>query len=132
MANLTKKPDVIPEFVATMAQYRQALLSIRPHLTDRMLALLRLQYRAPNHTISSIEIADHFKLDTHSSANRLYALFAKLMATALEFTPPCRGKTTISYWCTLSTGDTETSRTEEGRFVMRPEFAEAVADLRWA
>jgi hypothetical protein len=132
MAESSRLPEPIPDHVATAAQYRQALLAIRPHLTDNMLTMLTFQYRSADRTATATELARAAGYPTYHPANRQYGELGKLVADELNFAPPRRADGTHRYWSTLSTGDPELEGDEHWRFVMRPELAAAVAELRWA
>lgn len=130
MIKASKLSEPIPVHVATAAEFREALLAIRPNLTDNMLAMLRFQFRATERTTTSTELAKSLGYLTDNPANRQYGELGRLIAAALGFTPPRRADGVYRYWSTLST-DTSESNGGELRFVMRPELASAVADLRW-
>jgi hypothetical protein len=124
-------PEAVPDHVASIEQFRAALLAIRPSLTDNMLTMLRYQYRAPNHAATATELAQAAGYKTYEPANRQYGELGKLIADALTFTPPRRADGTHKYWSTLSTGDPSLEEGEHWRFVMRPELAAAIRELRW-
>ncbi|MBA4191816.1 MAG: hypothetical protein C0467_27875 [Planctomycetaceae bacterium] len=126
----SKLSEPIPAHVATAAEFREALLAIRPNLTDNMLALLRFQYRATERTATPTDLAKSLGYSTDHPARRQYEELGRLIAAVLNFTPPRRADGVYSYWCTLSTGDSELNGGDQ-RFVMRPELATAVAELRW-
>ncbi len=126
----SKLSEPIPGHVATEAEFREALLAIRPNLTDNMLAMLRFQYRATDRTTTSAELAKSLGYSTDHPATRQYGELGRLIAAVLGFTPPRRSDGVFRYWSTLSTDSSESSGGAE-RFVMRPELASAVAQLRW-
>ena len=126
------KLDPVPDYVTTSANYRQALLAIRPNLTDKMLAMLTFQYRAPESTATASELARVLGYDKHHPANRQYGELGRLIAEVINFTPPKRADGKHRYWSTLSTGDPAREGSENGQFAMRPEPAAAIAEPGWA
>jgi putative restriction endonuclease len=122
MSDASDLPEPIPKRVATVGEYRRALLAIRSQLTDNMLAMLQFQYRAPDHSVTATDLAKSVGYATYRPANRQYGELGKLIAEDLNFTPPRRKDGTHMYWSALSTGDPEIERGEQWRFLMRPEL----------
>jgi hypothetical protein len=131
MVSAANQSDPIPASVATPAQYRDALLKIQAQLSENMRAMLQFQYRAPGRTASAAELAKCVGYATFRPANLQYGKLGRLVAEALNFSPPRRPDGTYRYWSALSTGDPELQEGEDWRFVMRPELAAAISDLRW-
>lgn len=123
--------EPIPEAVATAAQYRDALLAIRDQLTSNMLTMLEFQYRAPNRTVTATTLARAMGYPTYQPANRQYGELGKLIADFLNYSPPRRPDGTHRYWTTLSTDNPDLDEEGDWEYVMRPELAAALADLRW-
>jgi len=128
--------EPIPPHVATREQFRAALLTIprgqSQAVVARALDILQFQYRANDKTITTTELANALDYATYNFANRVYGEVGKLVAEALNVTPPRRRNGRYMYWSVLSTGDPELKEDEHFRWVMRKELAEALESLPWA
>lgn len=126
----------IPPHVAMREQFRAALLTIpkgkSQAVVARALDILQFQYRAEGKTITATELANALGYATYNFVNRVYGEVGKLVAEALDITPPRRRNGTYMYWSILSSGDHTLKEDEHFRWVMRKELAEALESLPWA
>jgi hypothetical protein len=121
--------------ITTVEQFKQALLVLRDkNLPDSHLAMLRAQCRAPNASISATKLAEAAGYENYNAANLQYGTLAFNLAGILHFEPEARGDGTRMWWTTLSYAEDENAEHGTGhfQFVMRPELASALREMRWA
>lgn len=125
--------EPIPSFIATKDEYKTALKRVRDNeqLTENMLVMLRFQHKAVSQTATATELAISMGYKTYNPANRQYGELGKLIAEALNHTPCKRADGSYRYWTSLSTGDPDREEGEHFRFIMRPELAAALEEMRW-
>jgi len=123
--------------IATIEEFKAALLARRDWngISPLQLQMLQAQCRAPECTISAVQIAEQLKLKSTAAARLQYATFARAVAEKLGYAPPHWGKGAPSWWFTLSTGrpagdDASTEAPVE--WVMRPELVAALRAMKWA
>lgn len=95
--------------------------------------MLKAQYAAEKQAITATLLADAAGYANYNAANLQYGTLAKLIAGYLAYLPPKRANGERMWWCTLSNGNDASAETIDGHFefVMRPELAAALEDLRW-
>ena len=120
--------------IATSAQFRMALLSLRDkNLSDGHLAMLRAQGQSPNGTITSTKLAEAAGYENYNAANLQYGILAFKLAGFLNYEPPKRDDGSPMWWTTLSysvDGSVEPG-TGQFPFVMRPELLAALREMNW-
>jgi predicted benzoate:H+ symporter BenE len=136
---LLERTFPIPEFndsspIATPAQFKTALLTVRQQMTEKQLAMLRAHCRAPNHTITATGIAEALSFSSVGVANLQYGKFAQRIADALQFTPSQRPDGKIRWWSALAYGLVGSDEARNGNYewVMRPELVAALQSMKWA
>ena len=92
--------------------------------------MLQKQYRAPNHTITAAELARAMGYASYSAANLRYGKLGRFLAEALSYTPPVRSDGTPRYWTTLAQGNPDLESGEDFQWIMRPELATALEELK--
>lgn len=120
--------------IATTEQFKSALLTLRDKgLPDAHLAMLKAQCRAPNGSITSTKLAEAADYENYNAANLQYGTLAFNLAELLSYNPPKRPDGSPMWWTTLSysiDGHTE-PETGQFQFVMRPELAAALREMKW-
>ncbi|MBA2433552.1 MAG: hypothetical protein H0V54_00440 [Chthoniobacterales bacterium] len=96
--------------------------------------MLRTHCRAPNHTLSSEQLAQQVGYSTFSAANMQYGILARDVARALQITLPRTPTGDPHWWRTLAYGNDGVQQTDDGRYewIMRPELVLALQEMRWA
>lgn len=121
---------------ASVDEFKAALLTLRDkHLPPSHFAMLRAQCRAPNTAITATDLAKAAGYESYHAANLQYGILACNLAGILTFTPqlvhpdgsPC-------WWTTLSVAGEGAAYddAQHFHFVMRPELAQALREMRWA
>lgn len=122
--------------IATTDQFKAALLAVRDWngISPTQLQMLQAQCRAPDCTISALQLADRLSFKNCAAARLQYGTFARAVADRLGYAPPQKGKATPSWWFTLSTGRNNHDDAGDGHFewVMRPELVAALRAMKWA
>ena len=122
--------------IATTEQFKAALLATRDWngIAPIQLQMLQAQCRAPESTISALEMAHQLSLKSFAAARLQYGTLARTLADKLGYAPPQKGKGTPYWWFTLSTGrpvpDDATETQVE--WIMRPELVTALRAMKWA
>lgn len=134
LSDLGYKGDVDPYSdptpIATAEQFKAVLLTLR--ISGEEMALLRAQYRATNHTISAAQLAKELLYDSYATVNARYGALAHRVAEALHYQPgPFPGGKphwwyTLSYW-----NDSPQAEDRKDQWIMRPELAQALLELKW-
>ena len=123
-----------PSPIATVEQFRRALLALRDKgIPDGHLAMLRAQCSAPNESITSTKLAEAAGYENYNAGNLQYGTLAFNIAGFLSYAPPKRKDGTPMWWTTLSyslDGNAEPA-TGQFQFIMRPELATALREMRW-
>lgn len=124
-----------PEPIASPEQFRRALLEVRNqgYVNDTALAMLRAQYNAPAHTITTTQIAKQVGLQNHSAANMQYGAFAHRVADALHYKTKPVESGEPHWWRTLSYGNDDGPQYEDGHYgwIMRPELVQVLETMKW-
>jgi hypothetical protein len=122
--------------VATVAQFRQALLTLRNRdLPESHVAMLRAQCRALACTMTATELAKAAGYKNYNAANLQYGTLGFNLAGILGFSPTVfHADGSHCWWATLSysTMDQKKGNAEQFQFIMRPELADALREMRWA
>ena len=121
--------------IATVEQFKSALLAVRDkNMPSTHLDMLRAQCRATNSTITSTKLAEAAGYQNYNAANLQYGTLANKVAESLGFSPAARADGSLMWWTTLSYSDEGIGEHETGQFqfVMRPELAQALREMRWA
>lgn len=119
-----------PTPIATAEQFKAALPKVQ--ISESELAMLRTQYGAPNHTISPGQMAKELHYGSYAAVNSRYGALAHRVAEALDYLPGLAdGKR--HWWRTLSYWNDDAPEAEEGQdqWIMRPELAQALQELKW-
>jgi len=122
--------------IATIDQFKAALLALRDWsgISPIQLQMLQKQCRAPDCTITALQLADQLCLKNVAAARLRYGTFARAIADRLGYAPPPAGKSKPCWWFTLSTGRDDHQELGDGSFewVMRPELVAALRAMKWA
>jgi hypothetical protein len=124
-----------PTPIATADQFKVALLSVRDRIgiSPKDLAMLRAHCRAPNHTITTTQLAKELGYAKCGAAHLLYGNFAHHVADALNYR---RQFSTGEphWWRTLASGNDGVPVTDDGHYewIMRPELVQALQEMKWA
>ena len=119
--------------IATVEQFRTALLAVRQRMTDVQLKMLQAHCRSEEHTISLDNLAEQLNVPNSSGARNAYRNYARLIADALKFVPGSVSNKPV-WLCAIAYGKPDTDEKIDGDFkwIMRPELVEAMQAMRWA
>ena len=123
--------ETVHNYVADADDFKKAILAAKGKFFPGAPDILRFQFLAPDRTVTAAEIAAQMKYKDWSAANLWYGKLGQLIAEALNYAPAKRAKGKAKFWSTISTGGGPQEDTEHFRYVMRPEFAQAIIDLGW-
>ncbi|HEX7273796.1 MAG TPA: hypothetical protein VF420_16755 [Casimicrobiaceae bacterium] len=122
--------------IATTEQFKAALLAVRDWsgISPTQLQMLQAQCRAPECTISALQLADQLAFKNFAAARLQYGTLARAVADKLGYAPPQKGKGVPCWWFTLSTARDSPGEAGDGNFewIMRPELVAALRAMRWA
>lgn len=120
--------------IATVEQFKAALKAVKNgDWPESHLEMLRAQFAAPDHTITATKLAKAAKFHNYNGANLQYGTMASHFARELGYTPVVAKNGDPNWWHTLSTGRAGSEFTDDGEFefIMRPELAAALRELKW-
>ena len=130
-----------PTPVAPVEAYMSALKALRdkfardrPFSASKELEMLRVHYEAPEHKITSTQLAELVGFSSYSTANMQYGKLAGRVAAALAYRPgPFTSTKEPHWWRTLAYGTEGVALTSDGRYewIMRPELCLALERLGW-
>ena len=108
--------------------YRRALrgMELSKALSPTYLRLLRAHHAAPNHTLTTLELAAAMGWDTHSPVNAQYGTFAAKLAQRMRWMKP-PGRPEADAIATFGDGGPEDPH---ARWIMHPPLARALEELR--
>lgn len=119
-----------PTPIAATEQFKVALLTV--HISEKELAMLQAQYKAPNHTISAAQLAKELRYDSYATVNARYGALAHRFAEALHYQPGPFSDGKAHWWYTLSYwNDSPRAEEAQDQWIMRPELAQALQELKW-
>ena len=115
--------DYLPD-IPSAEQYKTALLAIRDVITEKQLEMLRAHFHAPDHTITATKMAETVGYPSYSTANLQYGILARHLCEQLSR----RLEFQIAILTDFDEGDTS----DPGLcWIMLPQVAQALSDLRW-
>ena len=121
--------------IATIEQFKAALLATRDWngIAPIQLQMLQAQFRAPESTISPLQMAHQLSFKNFIAARSQYGTFARAVADKLGYEPPQKGNGTPCWWFTLSTvRDAPDVGDGQLAWIMRPELVAALRAMKWA
>ncbi len=123
-------------FKPTKTKFKQALrqMDADGHFDNTQYrTMLKAQFNSEDHIITSTRLAEAAGYANYNAANLHYGTIGKLLAHQLGYLPPKRANGERMWWRTLSSGNEASDATIDSHFefVMRPELAEALKELRW-
>jgi hypothetical protein len=122
--------------IATTEQFKAALLATRDWIgiSPIQLQMLQAQCQAPESTLSASQMADQLRFKNFAAARLQYGTLARAIADKLGYAPPQKGKATMCWWFTLSTGRDGHDDSGDGHleWIMRPELVAALRTMKWA
>jgi hypothetical protein len=121
--------------IATIQEFKAALLATRDWngIAPIQLQMLQAQCRAPESTISPLQMAQQLSFKSFTAARLHYGTFARAVADKLGYAPPHKGKGTPCWWFTLSTvRDAPDAGDDQFEWIMRPELVAALRAMKWA
>ena len=124
------------EPIATTQEFTAALLATRDWIgiSPTQLQMLQAQCRAPEATITALQLADQLRFKNFAAARLQYGTLARAIAEKLGYAPPQKGKGPVRWWFALSTGQAGQDDAGDGQFkwIMRPELVAALRAMKWA
>ena len=84
--------------IASIDQFKAALLAVRDWsgISPTQLQMLQAQCRAPECTITAVQLADQLCFKNVAAARLHYSTFARAVADRLGYAPPPAGKGTTT------------------------------------
>ncbi len=124
-----------PAPIGTPEQFKAALLAReRIGLPAKHREMLLVHCRAPNHTISTVQLAKEVGYPGNKTVNLQYGTLAKNIATELHYKPGPFSSGKANWWFTLAYGEEGTPQTDDRfyKWIMRPQLVQALKELNWA
>jgi len=122
-----------PKPIATVEQFKAALLARgRIGIPAKHLAMLISHCRAPNHTISTVQLAKEVGYPGNKTVNLQYGTLAHNIAKELHHTPGPFSTGDPHWWRTLASGKDGIPKTSDRfyKWIMRPELVQAVQEVQ--
>ncbi len=110
----------------TAQQFREALLRLRPRLTDHQLTMLRAHYSAPQHTLSATQMAHALGYHSYAAANLHYGRLASILCEELGYPDD-----SIPLFLLVSFTEPFAEENPHWLWVMRPQVVQALEQLGW-
>jgi hypothetical protein len=114
--------------VPTVPEYVKAFRAIESRITPNQLRMLLFHHRAPARVVSATRLAQEAGFEGHSGANLQYGLLASELLRQLGIELP----ETVKSGILVDFVNPEFAGNQEWLWVMRPNVAEALEELRWA
>jgi len=127
--------QAIKKAIATPEQFKKALLVLRDKsLPESHFAMLRAQCGAPGSAITATQLAAAAKYENYNAANLQYGTLGFNLASVLGFVPDLKhADGSPCWWTVLSYAEKgQGEGTGHFQFIMRPELAHALREMRWA
>jgi hypothetical protein len=102
-------------------EYKQAFTKLSGEMTDQQYEMLRLHYRAPEHTSSASQMAETMKWGSLGAANLHYGRFAACLRHLLNRSPEYN----VELLCSFDDHNGEIV------WVMHENVARALEELAW-
>ena len=122
--------------IATTAEFTAALLATRDWIgiSPTQLQILQAQCRAPEATITAMQLATQLSMKNFAAARLQYGTLARAIAEKLGYAPPQKGKGPVRWWFALSIAPAGEDDAGDGEFkwIMRPELVAALRMMKWA
>jgi hypothetical protein len=127
---MDRHPDDLAD-VPTAEEYKKAFLACKAALKSKagdstVLEMLRINYEAPDRTITATELAKAANLGSYSAANLKYGNYAKEICE--YFGLKLKSKSHIAVLVRFSGG---TPGSADVRWTMHPQVATALEELGW-
>ena len=122
--------------IANSEEYKMALITLRDRgvfRNSKYLDMLRAQYEAENHTITSTRLAESVGYKNYNAANLHYGKLGHELADALGYKPPIRENGEPVWFWSISSGKDASKETMDGHyeFIMRQELVTALEEMKW-
>ena len=111
------------------AEYVRAFQNILEGLPDSYITMLKAHYRAPNRTITSTQLAVACDFHNYNAAVLHYGTLGSRLYEQLPIGLPKHKDGSPIYTYMLATGGDDEQAKSEWEWKMRPEVAEAIAQL---
>lgn len=111
------------------AEYVRAFQNILEGLPDSYITMLKAHYRAPNRTITSTQLAVACDFHNYNAAVLHYGTLGSRLYEQLPISLPKHKDGSPIYTYMLATGGDDEQARSEWEWKMRPEVAEAIAQL---
>ena len=119
-----------PKPIASKAEYIVALREAC--VSESCRTMLRIHYRAPDHTISAAQLAKALEYDNYSTINLHYGALGHRVSEVLGKRPGPFPDGNPHWWNTLSIWNDKRDIGEGlEQWIMRTEVREALEDLGW-
>ena len=109
------------------AGFQRALERLRGSIPRVYIELLRSHYAAPEHTITATQLARAVGYKNHSAANLHYGRLAALLKSELNWSTG----NSVGIKLLVTFVDPGERNNTEILWIMRPQLAEALEQLRW-
>jgi len=112
-------------------EFKKALLSSRRDITDGQHKMLAAHYAASGHKLTATELAEAAEYPSYSAANLQYGLLGRTLGSWMSLKPEKRLDGSPVWTTILALGSPDSPDDGQFEWVMRPELARALEDLRW-
>lgn len=113
-ANQTRDGGAV---IGSQADFEHALGTVK--INARQLAMLKAHCRAPEHTLSALELARAAGYSNHAAANSMYGRLGRDIGEAADLQPPpSEDQDVLAAWTGVLAGDAG-HRDENGHFLWR-------------
>lgn len=116
--------------VPSVAEYKRAFLACKSAVRvgdGKPLAMLKANYRAPEHTVTAGELAESVNLASFGEANLVYGTYAKALCNHLGRHP----KFNVAILVRFSGGQPTAEGDEFIRWTLLPPVVQALEELGW-
>jgi hypothetical protein len=118
-------------FNPSAEQFKAALLASRP-VNDKVMAMLKAHFRAPDHSLTTVQLAEAAAYRSVSSVNVHYGKFAKKLAETLGVQPPQNLPSGEGVWTSvIASGEEGNVASPNYLWTLRPGLVDAVKALPW-
>lgn len=113
----------------TSEEFRNAFRQLRSNLTQKQLVMLRAHYHSGGRAITESELAAAASYSSYRAANLQYGALARKVCSLIEYEPPSPRDGRPLWPQTIAEAVHRERYGLELQWVMRPEAADALADL---
>lgn len=120
-----------PKPIASRDEFKVALLAVENEISETDKAMLKKQHdNTPKHMISAEQLKKEFNHSHLLVTCGHYGRLARKIADALHYVPGPFKRGGSHWWFALSTWNDDSPKGQD-QWIMRPELAQALQELKW-